>query len=94
MVITLLNGIKLSFNLFLGNNSCKNCNYYRGISLLKSGYKKYAKLIAQVFSTIANTMLLEEENGLRRNRSCINSVFSVAQLIEKHREYNILTYAG
>jgi hypothetical protein len=37
-------------------------------------------------------MLLEERNGFRRNRSCIDGVFSAAQLIEKHREYNIPTY--
>jgi hypothetical protein len=37
-------------------------------------------------------MLLEEQNGFRRNRSCMDSVVSAAQLIEKHREYNIPTY--
>jgi sorting nexin-29 len=70
----------------------KNCNNYRGISLLNSGYKIYAKVIAQCLSTTADTMLLEEQNKFRRNRSCIDGVFSAAQLIEKHCEYNIPTY--
>jgi sorting nexin-29 len=70
----------------------KDCNDYRVISLLNSGYKIYAKLIAQRLSTIADTMLLEEQNGFRINRSCIDGVFSTAQLIEKHREYNTPTY--
>jgi hypothetical protein len=37
-------------------------------------------------------MLLEEQKGFRRNRSCTDGVFSEALLIGKHREYNIPTY--
>jgi hypothetical protein len=37
-------------------------------------------------------MLLEEQNGFRRNIFCIVGVFSAVQLIEKHCEYNIPTY--
>jgi sorting nexin-29 len=70
----------------------KNCNTYRGISLLNSGYNIYALLIAQRLSTIADTMLLEEQNRFRRNRSCTDGVCSAAQLIEKHCECNIPTH--
>jgi hypothetical protein len=33
----------------------------------------------------------EAQNGFRRNRSCIDAVFSLKLLIEKRREYNLET---
>jgi hypothetical protein len=36
---------------------------YRGISLLNSGYKIYAKIITQRLKTISETALLEEQDG-------------------------------
>lgn len=69
----------------------KDCSNYRGISLLNTGYKVYSKIITKRLNVIADTMLMEEQNGFRSNRSCIDSVFSLSQIIEKHREYNIPT---
>ncbi|KAJ4443242.1 hypothetical protein ANN_04910 [Periplaneta americana] len=69
----------------------KDCSNYRGISLLNTGYKVYSKIITKRLNVIADTMLIEEQNGFRSNRSCIDSVFSLSQIIEKHREYNIPT---
>jgi hypothetical protein len=57
---------------------------YRGISLLNSGYKTDAKIITQRLNTIAETLLHEEQNGFRRNRSCMDGVFIIAQLLEKY----------
>jgi hypothetical protein len=45
-----------------------------------------AELIVLVHETV---LLLEEQNGFRKGRSCI---FSASQIIEKHREFNIPTY--
>jgi hypothetical protein len=42
--------------------------------------------------TIAEVILLEEENGFRKYTTCMDCIFSVSQIIEKHREYNIPTY--
>jgi hypothetical protein len=42
--------------------------------------------------TIADAILLEEQNGFRKYRTCMYCIFSVSQIIEKHREYNIPTY--
>jgi len=61
------------------------CSNYRGISLSYSGYK----IIIQRFKTILEAMLLEEQNGFRIGRSCIDNVFSIKQTIEKRREFNL-----
>ena len=59
------------------------CSNYRGISLLNSGYRKYAKIITQPFKTISEAILIEEQNGFRIGRSCIDNVFIIKQTIEK-----------
>jgi sorting nexin-29 len=69
-----------------------DCSNYRGISLLNSGYKIYAKIITQRFKTISEAILLEEQNGFRRGRSRIDNVFTVKQTIEKRREFNLETH--
>ncbi|GFG30200.1 hypothetical protein Cfor_11128 [Coptotermes formosanus] len=61
----------------LKKGESNNCSNYRGISLLKSGYKIYAKIITQSFKTISETILLEEQNGFRKSRSCIDNVFVI-----------------
>jgi hypothetical protein len=66
-----------------------NC---RGISLLNTGYKIYLKIIARRLTAIAQVLLLEEQNGFRKSRSCMNCIFSASQIIEKHREFNIPTF--
>jgi sorting nexin-29 len=63
-----------------------NCSNYRGISLLNSGYKIYAKIITQRFKTISETTLLEKQNGFRKGRSCTDNVFDIKQTIQKRRE--------
>jgi len=69
-----------------------NPDNYRYIGLLNTGYKMYSKIIAKRLTVIAEVLLLEEQNGLRKGRSCMNCISSASQLIEKHREFNIPTY--
>lgn len=70
----------------------RDCGNYRGISLLNTGYKIYSKIITNRLAVITENILLEEQHGFRNNRSCIDCVFSISQMIEKNREYNIPTY--
>ena len=69
-----------------------NPDNYRVICLLNTGYKIYSKIIAKRLTVIAKALLLEEQNGLRKGRSCMDCIFSASQIIEKHREFNIPTY--
>jgi sorting nexin-29 len=41
----------------------KDCTNYRGISLLNSGYKIYARIFTQRLNTIAEILLHEEQNS-------------------------------
>jgi len=69
-----------------------NPDNYRGISLLNTGYKIYSKIISKRLTVIVEVLLLEEENGFRKGRSCMDGIFSASQIIEKHSEFNIPTY--
>jgi len=60
-----------------------NPDNYRGISLLNTGYKIYSKIIAKRLTVIADVLLLEEQNGFRRGRSCMDCIFSASQIIKK-----------
>ena len=59
---------------------------------LNSGYKIYAKIITQCFEIISETILLEEQNRIRTGRSCIHTVFTIKQITEKRREFNLETH--
>jgi len=69
-----------------------NPDNYIGINLLNTGYKIYSKIIAKRLTAIAEVLLLEEQNGFRKGRSCMNCIFSASQIPEKLREFNIPTY--
>jgi len=43
-------------------------------------------------TAIAEVLILEEQNGFRIRRRCMDCIFSVSQIIEKHGEFNIPTY--
>jgi len=70
-------------------NNPDNC---RDFSLLNTGYKIYSKIMEKRLTVIAEVLLLEEQNGFRKGRSCIDFIFSASQIIEKHREFNIRKY--
>ena len=55
-------------------------------------YKIYSKIIAKRLTAIAEVLLLEEQKGFRKGRSCMDCIFSASKIIEKHREFNIATY--
>ncbi|KAJ4431013.1 hypothetical protein ANN_19606 [Periplaneta americana] len=67
-----------------------NPNNYRGISLLNSTYKLYAKIITRRLNTISETKLDEIQCGFRKGRSCADCVFVMQQIIQKRREFNLL----
>jgi len=69
-----------------------NLDNYRGISLLNTGYKIYSKIIAKGLTVIAEVLLLEQQNGFRKGRSCMDCIFSASQIIEKLIEFNIPIY--
>jgi len=57
---------------------------FGGISLLNAGYKIYSKIIANILTPNAEVLLLEEQNGFRKDRSCMDFIFSASKITEKH----------
>jgi hypothetical protein len=72
----------------------RHCNNYRGISLLNAGYKIYTKIINKRLTDISDVLLLEEQNGFRTERSCMDDIIIIKQVIEKRREYNLETHVA
>lgn len=70
----------------------KECNNYRGISLLNTAYKIYAKIITRRLNTISEVLINGVQHGFRRGRSCSDCVFILKQIIQKRREYNLETH--
>jgi hypothetical protein len=65
--------------IFKKSNSA-DCTNYRGISPLNAEFKVYAKILPQQVNSIAETMLLETQNGFGKGRSCMDGVFIIKQL--------------
>ena len=42
-----------------------------------------------VSKLLSEAIILEEQNGFRIGRSCIDKVFTIKQTIEKRREFNL-----
>lgn len=67
------------------------CTSYRGICLLSIAYKIYAKIITRRLNVINEHILREEQCGFRKGRSCSDAIFTIEQLIQKRREFNLPT---
>jgi sorting nexin-29 len=59
----------------------KDCENYRGISLLNSRYKIYANIIKNKLSRYYGSILGEEKNGFHKGRSYIDGYFTMKMLL-------------
>lgn len=66
-----------------------NISNYRPISLVSTICKIFTKLIQSRLKNILEAYQPEEQVGFRRNKSTLNNLQTVNQLIEKANEYNI-----
>jgi hypothetical protein len=69
---------------------------YRGISLLSCVYKFYtAVLNARVIKYLeANNLLVEEQNGFRKGRSCLDHIYTLTSVLRNRLEQGLQTYAA
>jgi sorting nexin-29 len=70
----------------------KDCDNYRGISLLNTIYKIYANIIKNKLNKYCDNIIDEEQNGFQKGRSCCDGYFTIKILIEKHCEFNMETH--
>ena len=68
------------------------CDNWRGISLLDTIGKVFAKVIQMRLQKVAEEVLSDSQCGFRAARGCTDMIFCVRQLIEKAREHNTKLY--
>jgi hypothetical protein len=71
-----------------------NPNNYRGIMMLEVAYKIVANILLTRLKPIKESIQLDHEsqNGFRRMRGCLDSIFTLKQLIKKRAEHGLETW--
>lgn len=54
-----------------------NFENYRGVSLLNTAYKVYAKIVTKRLANIIENIILEERSGFRRGISCTHNILII-----------------
>ena len=60
--------------------------------MLNVAYKIFAIILNQRLEDIAETELGDYQSGFRPNRSSVDNIFMIRQIIEKCYEYNVDIY--
>ena len=68
------------------------CSNYRGITLLNIAYKVFSNILFERISQYTEKIVGQYQSGFRPGRSCTDQIFTVRQILEKTREYNIKTH--
>jgi len=63
-------------------------NNYRGISLLPTTYKILSNILLSRLIPYAKEIIVDHQCGFRRNRSTIDHIYCIRQILEKKWEYN------
>ena len=63
-----------------------DCNNYRGISLLPTTYKILSNILLSGLIPYAKEIIEDHQCGFRRNRSTIDPIFCIRQILEKKWE--------
>ena len=69
-----------------------DCSNYRGVSLLNIAYKILSSILFMRISPFAESTTGSYQCGFRKNRSTINQIFTLRQIMEKTKEFNIETH--
>jgi len=65
-----------------------DCNNYRGISILPTTYKILSNILLSRVIPYAKEIIADHQCGFRRNRSTVDHMFCIRQILEKKWEYN------
>ena len=70
------------------------CNNWRSITLLSTPCKILAKVIMKRLSLAVDHRLREEQAGFRRERGCIDHIFTLRNIIEQSTEWQHTLYVN
>jgi hypothetical protein len=65
-----------------------DCNNYRGISLLSTAYKILSNILLARLTPYVDEIIGDHQCGFCRNRSTMDQIFYIRQILEKKCEYN------
>jgi len=65
-----------------------DCNNYRGISLLPTTYKILSNILLSRLIPNVKEIIGDHQCGFQRNRSTIDQIFYIHQILEKKWEYS------
>ena len=71
----------------------KNCDNWRGISLLDVIGKLFGRILQDRLQLIAEKVLPESQCGFHKGRGCVDMIFTARQLFEKSREHDDSLFA-
>ena len=74
--------------LFIRSGGKTDCNNYRGTSLLPTAYKILSNILLSRLTPYAKEIIGDNQCDFRRNRSTIDHIFCIRQILEKIWEYN------
>ena len=66
----------------------RDCNNYRGISLLPTTYKILSNILLSRLVPYVKEIIGDHHSGFRRNKTTIDHIFFNRQMLEKKWEYN------
>ena len=66
----------------------KNCDNWRGITLLSIPSKVFCKVLLNRMETAIDIRLRQEQAGFRKGRGCMDQIFALRNIIEQCLEWN------
>jgi hypothetical protein len=78
----------ISYVLIYKKGDKTDCNNYRGFSLLSTTYKILSNILLARITPYVNEIIRDHQCGFRRNRSTMDPIFYIRQILEKKWEYN------
>ena len=69
-----------------------DCSNYRGITLLNSAYKVLSRILFSRLRPLTESFVGEYQAGFRQGRSTTDQMFTLRQILDKFREYNLQTH--
>ena len=69
--------------VYKGKGSRSECGNYRGISLLSIAGKVYGKIIIERVQQITKMRIREEQGAFKKERGCVDQIFTLRMTVEK-----------
>ena len=80
---------KLHHHFYTKKGNLKECSNYRTISLISHPSKIMLRILLTRLQPRIEGMLAEEQAGFRKNRSTVEQIFNLRQIVERYLEHQL-----